>query len=149
MKKLVFIVLMTLIISSCSTPRMYYWGSDPLFDNGVSKYEKLAYKNYDKQTPESICELVCLYEDMVNHPGGSRGLVPPGIYAEYGYLLLLPSTAEAFEKHATERQRRIISSTNYASSFPIKGEEMMKKEMELYPESAKFIAPLLKQLTGK
>lgn len=148
MRKIV-LLLSTILISSCAAPRMYYWGSNPSLDGGTSKYERIAYKNYDKQSPESVCELICLYEDMVNHPGGTRGVVPPGIYAEYGYLLLLPSTAEAFTKYSTPSQRKLFSMSDYATSFPQKGEEMLKKEMELYPESAKFIQPILKRLTGK
>lgn len=147
MRKL-FLSAAVILLSSCATSRMYYWGSNPAFDDGTSKYENLAYKNYDRQTPQSVCELVCLYEDMIQHPGGARGVVPPGIYAEYGFLLLQPSTVEAFEKHATERQKKMFASTSYAEIFPERGVEMMRKEMELYPESAKFIAPLLKRLTG-
>lgn len=149
MRNLIIVALAAVLLSSCGSSRMYYWGSTPMFDNGTSRYEELAYRNYDRQTPESICELLCLYDDMVKHPGGQRGVVPPGICAEYGYLLMLPSTAEAFEKHATSRQKKIYSSSDYATEFPKMGEEMLKKEMELYPESAKFIEPLLKRFTGK
>lgn len=144
MKYIFKILVIALAISSCSNPRLYYWGS-----NGeTTKYEELTYQNYDEQTTESICELVCLYEDMIKHPGGQRHIVPPGIYAEYGYLLFLPSTAEAFEKHATKRQRKLFPNSDYSTYFPQKGEEMFKKEMELYPESKKFIEPLLNRLKG-
>ena len=118
-------------------------------DNGTTRYEQLAYRNYDKQTPESICALVVLYEDMVSHPGGVRKTVPPGICAEYGFLLLQEGTAATFEQHATRKQKRAFRSEDYGALFAARGEEMLKKEMELYPESAKFIGPLLKRLTGK
>lgn len=146
MKKYLILSITAFLLSSCVSSRMYYWGSNPAFDDGVSRYEKLAYKNYDKQTPESICELICLYEDMVNNPGGTRKVIPPGICAEYGYLLLLPSTIEYFEKYASKRQRKIFSSTDYATLFSKKGEEMLKKEMELYPESKIIIEQLLNRL---
>lgn len=146
MKKLILAAFAVIMLSSCVAPRLYYWGSK---GSNTSKYEQLAYKNYDKQTPEALCELVVLYEDMVSHPGGTRGVVPPGICAEYGYLLLQPATAEAFEKHASNKQRKQFQTDNIAGTFAAKGEEMLRKEMELYPESAKFIAPLLKRLTGK
>ena len=149
MKKLFYAAIVVTLLSSCGPSRMYYWGSTPMLDNGTSRYEELAYKNYNRQTPESICELLCLYEDMVNNPGGKRGVVPPGICAEYGYLLMLPSTAETFEKYATPKQKKVFSTSDYAGAFPKMGEEMLKKEMELYPESTKFIEPLLKRFTGK
>ena len=149
MKRLVYLCAAMILLASCAAPRMYYWGSSPNSDNGTSKYEQLAYKNYDVQTPESICDLVCLYEDMVSNPGGTRGVIPPGICAEYGFLLLQESTAATFEKYATKRQKRMFGKTEYADFFAERGMAMMQKEMELYPESQKFIAPLLKRLTEK
>ena len=148
MKKVLLMAVAALVATSCATPTLYYWGSRTS-KGYTTRYEQLTYKNYDKQTPESICDLVCLYEDMVSHPGGSRKTVPPGICAEYGFLLLQPSTAETFEKYATKRQRKVFQSADYASIFAERGAAMMQKEIELYPESAKFIAPLLKRLTGK
>lgn len=150
MKKLVLPALMVLLLSSCGSSRLYYWGSSSMWGSGdATKYEELAYRNYDKQTPESLCALVCLYEDMVTHPGGTRGVVPPGIYAEYGYLLLQPATAEAFMSHASSSQRKMFSSSDFGTFFPGRGVEMLQKEMELYPESAKFIKPLLERIKGK
>lgn len=143
MRKLLFPALLLVLTASCSAPRLYYWGS-----NGTpTKYEQLAYLQSEKQTPKSICDLVCLYEDMVSHPGGTRKTPPPGICAEYGYLLLQPSTAEYFAQYATSRQRKLFGS-DIAASFLERGLEMLAKEMELYPESAKFIAPLLKKAKG-
>ena len=149
MKKILFSSIVILLMTSCATPSMYYWGSNPYSNNGTSKYEQLAYNSYDKQTPQSICDLICLYEDMVSNPGGTRGVVPPGIYAEYGFLLLQETTAETFEKYATKKQKRIIESSDYATLFAARGVALLQKEIELYPESKKFIEPLLKRLSGK
>ena len=132
-----------MFLSSCVTTRMYYWGKET---NGVSRYEQLAYEHYDQQTPESICELVVLYEDMINNPGGSRNTIPPGICAEYGFLLLQPNTLESFEKYATQKQRKAFDTTDYATLFNDKGIQMLEKEMELYPESVTFISPILKRV---
>ena len=87
-----------------------------------------------------------MYEDIVTHPGGMRRMPPPGICAEYGYMLLIPENAETFAKYATSMQKRTFASSDYASFFPEKGKEMLMKEIELYPESAKFIAPLIERL---
>lgn len=145
MKKALVPVLLLLLTASCAPSRLYYWGST---GEGTTLYEKLAYQQYDKQTPEAVCALVCLYEDMVTNPGGLRKTPPPGICAEYGYLLLQPTTAEYFASYATKRQRKVFESGDFGTFFAARGEEMLAKEMELYPESAKFIAPLLKRVKG-
>ena len=147
MKKAFFpALLLTLTLASCVPTQLYYWGGT---HGNTTLYEELAYQQYDKQSPESLCELVCLYEDMVSHPGGTRGVVPPGIYAEYGFLLLQPATAEAFMNHASSSQRKIFKTSDFGVYFPERGAEMLQKEMELYPESAQFIKPLLERVKGK
>ena len=144
MKKLLILAIVSFCLASCGmTSTLYYWGGT---QNGTTTYENLAYKNYDTQTPESICKLICMYEDIVSHPGGTRRMPPPGICAEYGYMLLIPENAETFAKYATATQKRTFASTDYAAFFPEKGKEMMLKEIEYYPESAKFIAPLVERL---
>lgn len=140
MKKFLMIFFSLVFMTSCTTTQMYYWGST---FNGVSKYEHLAYKNYDRQTPESICELVVLYEELTSSPGGTRGTIPPGICAEYGYILLQEHTLESFEKYATKKQRSVFATNDLSTLFHEKGIEMLQKEIELYPESEKFITPLL------
>lgn len=147
MKRLIFWAVLVLTATSCSvTQSLYYWGGE---QKGTSQYENLAYMSYDKQTPESMCKLICVYEDMVNNPAGSRQVPPPGICAEYGYLLLQPQTAETFATHATPGQKRAFkdADTDYVVLFRMRGEEMMKKEMALYPESAHFIKPIFEKLT--
>ena len=140
MKRLLIIAVVALLLQSCATT-LYNWGGS---SSDVSDYENLSYRYTDKQTPESLCALVCMYEKVVNNPGGTRMVPPPGVCAEYGYLLLMPGTAETFEKHATSRQRRMFSG-DLSTTFREHGMEMLKKEMTLYPESQKFIAPLLKK----
>ncbi len=145
MRKAFIAVALLLLTAACGPTRLYYWGST---GSETTRYEDLAYRHYDQQTPESICDLICVYEDMVTNPGGLRKTPPPGICAEYGYLLLQPNTAEIFSQYATRSQRRMFDSSNYASLFSKRGEEMLAREMELYPESAKFIAPLLNRIKG-
>jgi hypothetical protein len=86
---------------------------------------------------------------MVNNPGGSRNVVPPGIYAEYGYLLLQQRTLESFEGYATKRQRNLFNTDDYASLFQEKGIMMLEKEIELYPESETFILPIIKRVKNQ
>lgn len=143
MKRGSILFLFLMAVSSCGVPSLYYWGGE---QNGTTAYENLVYKDYKTQTPEAICNLVCLYEKMVSNPSDTRQAPPPGICAEYGYLLLLPSTAEAFTQKATPQQRRFFSGSDYSLIFMEKGKEMLQKEMELYPESQQFIAPLIKKI---
>ena len=144
MKKIFILVFVTLCLSSCAlTSSLYYWGGT---QNGATTYENLTYENYDKQTPESVCKLICMYEDIVTNPGGERKMPPPGTCAEYGYMLLIPENAKIFELYATSTQKGVFDSTEYAAFFPEKGKQLMLKEIELYPESAKFIAPLIERL---
>lgn len=143
MRKLFILVLVAFCLTSCGTS-LYYWGGTV---NGATEYEHLAYRNYSKQTPESICKLICMYEEIVTYPGGSRKVPPPGICAEYGYMLLKPETAGIFANHATSMQKKTFSSSEYETFFPERGKQLMLKEIELYPESAKFIAPLIERLS--
>lgn len=147
MKKLFVLIVIALLFSSCveSRPMLYNWGYKSQSQNATT-YETLLYENYHKQSPESICTLLCQYETMVTNPGGLRKTVPPGICAEYGYLLLSPETAEAFSSSATKKQRETMgASSNYGASFREKGLQMLEMEMELYPESSVFIQPLIQK----
>lgn len=144
MKKLMLAVLSVLLLSSCGvSDTLYNWGGR---QNGTTAYENLAYQSYDKQTPKSVCNLVAVYEEMVTKPGGLRQVPPPGICAEYGYLLLQPQTAEVFQNNATAYQKQMFDTTDYATLFQEKGKALLEQEMVLYPESIKFIQPLLKKL---
>lgn len=150
MKKLIVLTAgLALLLSSCieTKPMLYNWGYKSS-TKSASEYETLLYDNYHTQSPESVCALLCQYEYMVTHPGGQRGVVPPGICAEYGYLLLAPETSQAFESKATKRQRETMgASGDYGATFREKGMQMLQKEIELYPESSIFIQPLIKKFS--
>ncbi|MCF0176236.1 MAG: DUF4810 domain-containing protein [Bacteroidales bacterium] len=148
MRKSLILLLSIVLLSSCGGPTaLYNWGGGGM--SSTSAYEQLTYKNFSKQTPQSLCELVVMYEGLVNKPGGSRNVPPPGVCAEYGYLLLAPETVAAFTEHATTAQRGTFSSTDYASYFREHGLELMQKEMDLYPESISFIRPLLERFSNR
>ena len=94
MRKTALLLLAAALLSACGTTSdLYSWGG---YRNKTSAYEDYAYQYYHRQTPESLCDLLACYEQMVSTPGGSRQVPPPGICAEYGYLLLLPETAVTF-----------------------------------------------------
>ena len=147
MRKLLLSILVLFSFSSCITTNLYYWGGT---QNQATTYENLAYMDYKKQSPQAICKLIVAYNDMVSNPtkSGIRKVPAPGICAEYGYMLLLPETATTFAENASAFQKRTFNVSNYESYFPELGKEMLKKEMEYYPESTPFIEPLLNKLAN-
>jgi hypothetical protein len=112
MRKLAFISVVMLLMASCSVQKpLYTWG----------KYETTSY-NYLKNADEnSTAALIKTYDEIIKKQKGSRGVVPPGIYADYGFVLLQANrTAE--------------------------GKVMLEKEIALYPESKVFIDRVLKMI---
>lgn len=149
MKKILISALFLALFASCSGPsNLYNWGRPHNSDN-YTRYDELSYNSFDKQSPESMCELLCFYEYMIKNPGGARNVIPPGICAEYGYLLLKPETAGMFLQYATAKQKKVFGDMDdYSSYFHERGLELLEREMELYPESAIFLSPIIKQMSN-
>lgn len=110
MKKLFILFIPVILLASCtSTKPLYSW----------SKYDISSY-NYLKYNDEkSFQELIKNYEAIIAKQKGSRQVVPPGIYADYGFILLQTGKTE-------------------------EGNAMLEKEIELYPESKIFIDRIIK-----
>lgn len=100
-----------LTAASCASTDLYDW-------HGYQQSYYQYVKNADK---ESLDDLIKTYEEIIAEQDEIRGTVPPGIYADYGFLLL--------EKGKTEEAKA-----------------MLAKEIELYPESAVFVGSILKRL---
>ena len=83
-------------------------------------YEEKSYEWEKKQTPKSEEKLLREYARIIQEPKGTRKTPPPGICAEYGYVLLKQGKKE-------------------------EGLALLKREIELYPESANFIGRIIKQ----
>ena len=97
---------------SCgSTKSLYSW-----YD-----YEDVTYQYSKKSTEELQVKVLEQYKKVTDKQKGVRGVVPPGLYAEYGYLLCKTGKKE-------------------------EGLSFLKKETELYPESEKYISRIIKQL---
>jgi len=75
-------------------------------------------KNSDEKSTQ---ELIETYKKIIKKQTGIRKVVPPGVYADYGFLLL-------------------------QSDMKVEGMAMLQKEIELYPESRIFIERILKIL---
>lgn len=83
--------------------------------------EDASYQYTKHLTEQDLAHAMAQYEKVITQQKGSRATVPPGASAEYGYLLV-------------------------KSGQKAKGLELMKAEMNLYPESKVFISRIVKQL---
>ena len=143
LRRFTLLLAVGLLLSACGPTAqvLYNWGGE--YD-GVTEYERLAYRSSAKQSPESMCAMLVMYENLVNHPGGLRQIPPPGICAEYAWLLAQPETAATFAEHASSRQKAALGFATAA--FLDRSRELFEMEMRYYPESITFIKPLAARL---
>ena len=141
-----FIITFSLVVilSSCGTTTMYYWGGSSFSDN-MTKYEKVTYDYYKYRSPESICEMIETYHDIIVKCKDNEKMIPPGICAELGYILLNPENATYFDEYATRSQKKMMEGIIFYEY----GKELLEKEIELYPESRQFIEPILKRMSSE
>lgn len=100
-----------LLCASCKSTQLYNWHN----------YQDNYYSYVKNADDKSLFALIKTYERILNKQDKVRGVVPPGIYADYGWLL--------------------------ANSGKLsEAKEMFAKELELYPESEIFVKSLLKRL---
>jgi len=115
MKKTLSLAALAVIVlsaTSCvSTTQLYSW-----YD-----YEDAVYSNYKKPSDKSQTKVLEQYRAVIEKQRGTRATVPPGMYAEYGFLL-------------------------YKTGKKEEGLGYMKQEIALYPESEKYISRIIKQL---
>lgn len=95
MKYLFLFGLSLLILSGCGPQKKYYWGG----------YENDLYSLYKSpQAPEDEASYMTQLSILIENAKESKGLVPPGIYAEYGYSLLKTGKySEAIEYFEREK----------------------------------------------
>ena len=112
MKKYIFTIIAAMTIVSCSTTKTLYSWYD---------YEDVTYQYSKKRTDELKIKVIEQYQKLTEKQKGARGVVPPGLNAEYGYLLYMTGKQE-------------------------EGLKFLKEEINLYPESEKYISRIIKQL---
>lgn len=111
-KKILLIGGCIVALASCSsTKNMYSWYN----------YEDITYKYSKKSTDELQIKLLEEYQKITLNQKGLRAVVPPGLYAEYGFLL-------------------------YKTGKNVEGLSFLKEEIKLYPESEKYVSRIIKQL---
>lgn len=154
MKKKQFVAISAVaaltLLTSCGSGTQLY----PLYNYGGAYqseagtlYEVWLHKYEKEATPAAFCNLLVGYEILIQKPGGIRQVPPPGLCAEYGYQLLKSDAASTFRDNATDPQKQWFKTDDYETCFRTRGLEMLKKEIELYPESKTFIEPLIEKLT--
>ena len=112
MKKLFLSAIAVMALTSCMTQQpLYSW-----YDS-----EDATYKYTKRATEETLAKAMAQYEKVLKKQKGTRMVVPPGVNAEYGFLL-----CKAGKK--TE------------------GLALLREETKLYPESEKFISRIINQL---
>lgn len=105
-------VSLLLLVTACvSTPPLYVWND----------YSTTSY-NYIKNTNEETeAKLLATYENLINGKKGSRELPPPGICADYAFLLMKKGKMDEAKK-------------------------MLAMEMTNYPESSVYVQNVLKKI---
>ena len=112
MKKLFVLAICVMALASCQTQNsLYSW-----YDS-----EDATYMYTKRGTEETLTKAMAQYEKVIAKQKGTRGVVPPGINAEYGYLL-------------------------YKSGKKEEGLALLRAEIKAYPESETFISRIIKQL---
>ncbi len=114
MKNLITAILAAGMLYSCGTVQkpLYSW-----YDSQDATYQ------YTKRATENdLNRAMAQYELVINKQEGERMVVPPGMNAEYGFLL-------------------------YKAGKKNEGIALLKEEIHLYPESERFISRIINQLT--
>jgi hypothetical protein len=101
-------IAITLSLTSCAPKMLYSWGN----------YDDTSYTYLKNSDEKSVDRLTKTYQHIIENPNGTRKVVPPGVYADYGFILLQANKTE-------------------------EGKAMLEKEIALYPESKVFIDRVL------
>ncbi len=110
MKKILLLTVLAFVINSCSSPKyLYSW----------EKYGQASYNYLKKADEKSIEQIIVEYKKIINKQKGTRKVAPPGIHADYGFILIQQGKVK-------------------------EGKENLMKEIALYPESKIFIDRILK-----
>ena len=79
------VLLATLGLSACAKPAIYHWGA----------YEDSLYKRYLDASESGQAEAFKMLEATIQEAEAEHARVPPGVYADFGYLLFKQGEAEA------------------------------------------------------
>lgn len=112
MRKIFFAAICMVALASCQTQKtLYSW-----YDS-----EDATYQYTKRLTDEKLEQAMVQYQKVITKQKGTRKVVPPGVNAEYGFLL-------------------------YKAGKKTEGLELLRAEIKAYPESEKFISRIINQL---
>ena len=112
MRKYFIAAVCMMALASCQTQQsLYSW-----YDS-----EDATYQYTKRLTDDKLERAMEQYKKVITKQKGLRKAVPPGVNAEYGYLL-------------------------YKAGKKTEGLELLKAEIVAYPESEKFISRIINQL---
>jgi hypothetical protein len=109
-----FAILIPLLFVGCASnyKSLYNWDA----------YSTQTYKYVKGGNEEDTEKLFEVYQKVIDGQDGTiRGTIPPGVCADYGYLLIKAGRVE-------------------------EGKALLRKEMELYPESAQFMNGIIRKV---
>jgi hypothetical protein len=90
MKTVLIAVTLTIIFTSCATQRtIYYWGN----------YSSTLYSYKQDPSDETLIEHKNALLEIFEKGAKKKKKVPPGLYSEYGYILLNEGNAEEANKY--------------------------------------------------
>lgn len=111
--RFLFVIVAVVMLSACTTDR-YYWG----------EYENQLYDFY--KHPDKMDSLLIALETVIEH-GEQSGHIPPGIYAEYGYLMLVKGDTDKALK-SFQREKEIWPESAYFMDVMIRNTENRTKQ---------------------
>ena len=109
--KIFYFLILIFYVGCFQPPAIFYWGN---YSTSLYEYKK----NPDEKTLATHKKALL---DIIAKSPQKRMQVPPGIYAEYGFMLMKEGKVE-------------------------EGQEYFNKEISLYPESKVFIQRLKDEL---
>jgi hypothetical protein len=77
-------VLALLGLAACASPPLFYWG----------QYEESLYKRHTDASDQGQAEAFKMLELTIQEAEAKNSRVPPGVYADYGYLLFKQGKVE-------------------------------------------------------
>lgn len=118
---------------------LYGWGAEYRYTNAS---ERVVHEYLDLRRPEAVCSLICVYEDMTSSLLGGRKVPPPGVCADYAYLISQQDVVDTFIRYATPLQKKRFKTDDLEKYFSARAGELIDAELRLYPESRTMIERL-------
>ena len=106
----VLAVVLASALGGCA-PRLYYWG----------QYEDSLHTRVTDASPEGRQKAFRMLEQTIQAAEQAGQRVPPGVYADYGYLL-------------------------YQGNRPDEAVRYLRKEVELYPEAKPLMDSIISRI---